>query len=76
MATTSVGARNSCSSRANDEFGCARNFLDSRVQENLNTGGAALGFEHVENRARRAVAEELAERLLVIRDAMLLDQAR
>ena len=48
--------------------------MDLRVQENLNTGGAALGFEHVENRARRTVAEELAERLLVIRDAMLFDQ--
>ena len=48
--------------------------MDSRVQENLNTGGAALGFEHVENRARGTVAEELAERLLVIRDAMFFDQ--
>src|ERR1700750_1246635 len=34
---------------ANDELGCARNFTDPRVQENLNTRSAALCLEHVEN---------------------------
>src|SRR5947209_5658316 len=44
------------------------------VQENGHMGGAALLFEHVGDILCGAVAEQLAESLLMIRNMMLLDQ--
>jgi hypothetical protein len=46
------------------------NFLYSCVQENLDACVATLGFEHVGDVLRGAVAEKLAESFLVIRNAM------
>ena len=47
---------------------------DLLIEENANSGSAALRFEHGDDVAGGPVAEELTERLLVIRDAMPLDQ--
>ncbi len=45
-----------------------------RVQENRHAGGAALLFEHVSDVPCGAVAEQLAERLFMIRNMVLFDQ--
>jgi hypothetical protein len=50
------------------------NFLDFGAQKDLDTGRAALGFQHVGDVLRRTIAEELAKRFLVIWDAMLFHQ--
>ena len=44
------------------------------VQNNLHSRGAAFGFEHFHNILRGTVAEKLAERFLVIRNAVLFHQ--
>ncbi len=59
---------------ADDEFGGVLNFLDFGVEKDLDFGIAALGFEHVGDVLRGAVAEKLAESFLVVRNAMLFDQ--
>ena len=60
--------------RANDEFVRAANFLNVAVQNNLYSRGAAFGFEHFHNILRGTVAEKLAERFLVIRNAVFFNQ--
>src|ERR1700721_1105272 len=50
------------------------NFLDCGVEENVDVGGAAIGFEHVGDIAGRAVAEKLAQSFFVVRNRMALNQ--
>ncbi len=52
----------------------APNLVNVAVQDNLNPRGPAFGFEHFHDVLRGAVAEKLAERFLVIRNAMLFHQ--
>ena len=59
--------------RAEDEFGAALNFGDAGVEEDLDVGGMAFGFEKVGDVRGGIVAEKLAEHFFVIGDAMLLD---
>src|SRR5208282_2393609 len=58
---------------ADDEFGGVEDFGDFGVQDESYVGGAAFGFEHVGDVARRIVAEELAECFFVVGDAVLID---
>ena len=44
------------------------------AEPHIDTARRAFGEQHRDDRARRAVAEQLSERLLVIGDAMALDQ--
>ena len=60
--------------RAQNEFGGALHFGDAGVEKNLNVGGAAFGFEKIGDVRGGMVAEELAERFFVIKDAMFLDE--
>ena len=48
--------------------------LNICVQEDACSGMRALGFEHAKNVAGRAVAEKLAQSLLVIWDVVLFDE--
>ena len=59
---------------ANDEFVRASNLLNVAVQNNLHSCGTAFGFEHFHDILRGAVAEKLAERLLVIRNVVFFNQ--
>ena len=59
---------------ADDKLGGVADFLDFGVENNLDTGVAALGFEQAGDVLRRTVAEKLPKRFFVIRDAMLLDE--
>jgi hypothetical protein len=49
-------------------------FRDAGVEEDLDSGGTAFGFEKAGDVGRRIVAEELAERFFVVGDAMFLDE--
>lgn len=60
---------------AKDEFSGTLNFGDTGVNEDLDLGSAALGFEEVDNVGGGIVAEELAERFFVVGDAMLFDES-
>ena len=51
-----------------------RHLLDCSLREQLNSRLAALLFQHVQNVLRGAIAKKLAQSLLVIRDAVFLDQ--
>src|SRR5579883_2060026 len=55
---------------AQDKFGGASDFAYLRLQKDLDIRDTALFQEHVKDLARGAVAKKLAERLLVIGDAM------
>jgi len=59
---------------AGDESVRAADFVNFAVQNDLYSRVLALGFEHLHDILRGAVAEKLAERLLVIRDAVLFNQ--
>jgi hypothetical protein len=59
---------------ADDELGSMLDFLDFGVQEDLDASVAALDFEHIGDVLRGAIAEKLAERFLVVRDAVFFDQ--
>ena len=50
------------------------NFLDLCVQEDLDTGVAAFGFEQIGNVLCGTVAEKLAESFLVVGNAMLFHE--
>ena len=52
----------------------ATNFLDFAAQDDLYSRGPAFAFEHFQDVLRGTVAEELAERFLVIRDSVFFDQ--
>ena len=52
----------------------ARNIGDGVADPDIDAALRAFGQQHGDDRARRAVAEQLAERLLVIGDAVPLDQ--
>ena len=58
----------------NDEAFAMTNLSDVLIEDNANAGGAALRFQHGDDVASGAVAEELAQCFLVIGDAVLLDQ--
>ena len=60
--------------RADDKLVCASNVMNVAVQNDLYPRSAAFDFEHFHDVASGTVAEELAERFLVIWDVMLLDQ--
>jgi hypothetical protein len=60
---------------AEDKFGGALNFRNAGVDEDLDLGGAAFGFEKIGDFGGRVVAEKLAERFFVKGDAMLLDES-
>src|SRR5271154_7146133 len=49
-----------CGVGAQDEFGGVLNFLDFGIQNDLNIGVPALGFQHVGNVLSGTVAEKLA----------------
>src|SRR5450755_2079241 len=49
-------------------------FPCSRCSEYLDPSSAALFLQHADDFLRRAVAEQLSQRFLVIRNAMLLDE--
>jgi hypothetical protein len=57
-----------------DESFAVTDLSDVLVKRNANTGGAAFRFQHGDNVARGAIAEELAERFFVISDSISLDQ--
>jgi hypothetical protein len=57
-----------------DELCRAPYLPDSATENYFYSGGAAFGFEHFQDVLRGAVAEELAQRFLVIGNAMFLDQ--
>jgi hypothetical protein len=57
-----------------DELRCSLNVTDSAVEKNLYAGGAAFRFQHVSDVFRGAIAEKLAQRLLVVRNAMFFNQ--
>ena len=57
-----------------DETFAVAHLGDVLVEDDADAGGAALRFEHGDDVARGAIAEELAEGLLVIGDAVFLDQ--
>ena len=59
---------------AEDKFRGAVCFVNSCVQEDADVGGAAFFFEHPQHVAGGTVAEQLPERLLVIRNAVPLNQ--
>ena len=59
---------------ANDEFVRASNLLNVAVQNNLHSCGPAFGFEQFHDILRGAVAEKLAERLLVIGNVVFFNQ--
>lgn len=59
---------------AHYEFRVVLNLLDVGVQKNFDASFAAFGFQHICDVLRASIAEELAEGLLVIRDAMLFDE--
>ncbi len=60
--------------RSHYELGRALNIQYFNVQNNLDRGFAALGFEHIGDVLRGALAEKLAERFLVIGNAVFFDQ--
>ena len=60
---------------ASDELRCSLNFMDSAVEKNLHAGGAAFCFQHVRDVFRGAIAEKLAQGLLVVGDAMFFNQS-
>ena len=57
-----------------DEAFAVTTCSDVLIEDNANAGVSALRFQHVHDVASGAVAEELAQCLLVIGDAVLLDQ--
>ena len=59
---------------ADDKLRIAGDFGDLAVQDNFHAGGTAFGFEHVGDVAGGVVAEELAKRFFVVRDAMFFDE--
>jgi len=68
------GSAKFCVAGRDNEFGGARDFLDATVAEDADAGFAALEFEHGEDVLRGAVAEELAELLFVVANAVLFDE--
>lgn len=60
---------------ADDELAGVLDFLNFRIENNLDAGVAALGFEHAGDVLCGAVAEKLAQCFFVIRNAMLLDES-
>jgi hypothetical protein len=48
--------------------------MDSAVKKDLYTGGSAFRFEHIGNVLCGAIAEKLAQRLLVVRDVMFFNE--
>jgi hypothetical protein len=54
--------------------GCCFDRNVAGVQTKVDTGAIAFGEEHVEDLARRTIAEELAERLFVPLDSVAADQ--
>jgi len=63
-----------CCCGLNDKAIGMANRCDLLIEEDANAGGAAFCFEHGDDVASGAVAEELAEGLLVIGNAMPLDE--
>jgi hypothetical protein len=57
-----------------DELRRMLNFLYFGIQNNLDIGIAAFGFQHIRDVLRGAVAEELAELLFVVANAVLFDE--
>ncbi len=62
------------SAGTDNKFRAMLSFLDIRVQDHFDSGLATFGFQHICDVLRASIAEELAEGLLVIRDAMLFDE--
>jgi hypothetical protein len=60
---------------AKDEFRGTLNFGDTGVNEDLDPGSAALGFEEVDDVRGGIVAEKLAVRFFVVGDAMLFEES-
>lgn len=58
----------------NDEFRGALDFADIAIEKNLDGSGAGFRFKEIGDVGSGAVAEELAEGLLVIGDAMLFNE--
>ena len=56
------------------ESGAMSNFLHGCLHENADIGRPTLFLQHSENILRRSVTEQLAERLFVIRNAVLIDK--
>ena len=59
---------------AHNELCDAPDTANVAVEKCFHAGCPAFGFEHFRDVARRAVAEELPEGFLVVRDAVLFDQ--
>ena len=60
--------------RAHHELSPTLHLADAAVQKYPHPGRPALSLQQVRNIFRRAVAEQLSQRFLVIRDAMFLHQ--
>jgi hypothetical protein len=56
------------------EFDGVLNFVDFRVQKDLDAGIAALRLQHIRDVLRGAVAKKLAESFLVVGNAMLFHE--
>jgi hypothetical protein len=61
--------------RTNDELRGSLHLMDSAIEEDLHAGGSAFRLEHPGDILRGTIAEELAQRFFVVRDAMLLDES-
>ena len=72
---TSAGARYVPCEVCHLESGAMPHFGDGAARLDMRGGSAALGGQHLRDVACRAVAEQLAQRLLVIGNAVLLHQA-
>ena len=71
---TRAGAWNSALLVLRTNSVAATYVLNFRIQEDAHAGGAAFLFQHSQDVAGGTIAEQLSERLFVIRNAMLLDE--
>ena len=62
--------------RAQDEFGGALDFGDAGVEEDLDFGGAAFGFEERSDVGGGTITEKLAECFFMVRDVVLFDECQ
>jgi len=60
---------------AKEELSSAADFVDARVEEDLDVSGATFGFEKVGDVRGGIVAKELAEGFFVVGDAMLIHKS-
>ncbi len=74
VATTTAGALNSAFAVCHAELVAAADLANLCVQEDADARRPALFFQHGDDLSRRTVAKQLAQRLLVIADAMLFDE--